>query len=106
MTESRPVATVMGEEGVLTPADSTALGLYAAALACYLEAKALVDRDGLVVSGRDGGTLANPAARIERDRWAMVHRIGAEFELTPSARVSLGTTSDYDTNELERLLTQ
>jgi P27 family predicted phage terminase small subunit len=92
--------------GVMTAADSVALGLYAQALAEYIAAKELVARDGLVVPGRDGGMVANPAVRIERDRWAMVWRAGAEFGMTPSARVSLGTVPEYEPNELERLLTQ
>jgi P27 family predicted phage terminase small subunit len=91
---------------VMTSADSNALGLYCVALAEFVQAQQLVARDGLVVKGRDGGTVANPAARIERDRWAMVWRAGAEFGLTPSARVSLGTVPEYEPNELERLLTQ
>jgi P27 family predicted phage terminase small subunit len=90
--------------GVMTSADSTALGLYAQALAEYVAAKELVARDGLVVPGRDGGMVVNPAVRVERDRWAMVWRAGAEFGLTPSARVSLGTTFDDSWSELESLL--
>jgi P27 family predicted phage terminase small subunit len=90
--------------GVMTSADSTALGLYAQALAEYVAAKELVARDGLVVPGRDGGMVANPALRVERDRWAMVWRAGAEFGLTPSARVSLGAMPNYDQSELEKLL--
>ena len=75
--------------GIMTPADSTALGLYAQALAEYVDAKAIVARAGLIVKGRDGNLVANPACRIERDRWNMVHRMGAEFGFTPSARVTI-----------------
>jgi P27 family predicted phage terminase small subunit len=90
--------------GVVTTADATALGLFSQALAEYIAAKELVERDGLVVKGRDGGPIANPALRIERDRWMLVWRAGEAFGLTPSARVTLGSTMPTRMDELEQLL--
>jgi P27 family predicted phage terminase small subunit len=89
---------------VATAADANALGLYAMALAEYVAASAIVARDGLVIKGRDGGPVANPAARIARDRWSMVARMGAEFGLSPSSRVSLAAGPSEDLSELESLL--
>jgi P27 family predicted phage terminase small subunit len=91
--------------GVMTPADSAALGLYADAMARYLEAKAMVDAQGIVVPGRDGGTVANPCYRVERDRWMLAWRAGAAFGLDPSARVSLATIPVYERSALDALLT-
>lgn len=74
---------------ILTPADAHALGLYCMALAEYVQASKLVAEQGLVVPGREGGNVANPVCRIERDRWMMVLRMGAELGLTPSSRTRL-----------------
>lgn len=91
--------------GVATPADSAALGLYAMALAEYVAAAALVATEGLLIKGRDGGPVVNPACRVERDRWSMVQRMGAEFGLTPSARVSLASLPGLDPDDgIARLL--
>lgn len=74
---------------VLTSADATALGLYAQALDEYITAAELVARDGVVVPGRDGGAVANPACRVEAARWSMVERMGAQFGLSPTSRLAL-----------------
>lgn len=89
--------------GVVTPADATALGLLTAAIARYAQAKALVDRDGLVIPGRGGGPVTNPASREERLRWADVLRACGEFGLTPSARTGLVVAGETS-SELEQLL--
>lgn len=90
--------------GIVTPADTNALGLYCMALAEYIAAAAIVAEKGLLVDGRHSGLVANPAARIERDRFAMACRLGEEFGLTPSARVTLGTTPAMDDPAIEALL--
>jgi P27 family predicted phage terminase small subunit len=75
----------------VTPTDSHHLAMFCPTVTEYIAAAALVARDGLLVAGRDGGLVANPACRVERDRLLMAHRLGADLGLSPVARVSLAS---------------
>ena len=89
---------------VVTPADAHHLAMYCTTVAEYIAAAALVARDGLLVPGRDGGQVANPACRIERDRLVMAHRLGADLGRSPAARVSLASLPQADPTDVESLL--
>jgi P27 family predicted phage terminase small subunit len=64
-------------------------GLYCSALADYHAAAELVERQGITIAGRDGGVVTNPAVRVRNAARLTAHPLGADFGLTPSARVPL-----------------
>ena len=80
-------------EKVLTFWDVDAFRSYCEALALAKEAREAVDRSGILVEGRDGGMVTNPAVRIERDQTRLALQIGARFGLNPSDRAALPSAS-------------
>jgi phage terminase small subunit len=65
----------------LNPAETELLAAACVALDRMTEARALLDRDGLVVEGR-AGPRAHPACMVERDSRVAFDRILARLHLT------------------------
>jgi P27 family predicted phage terminase small subunit len=82
------VVDEMSAMHLATPADVHAIALYSNTLAEYVQASRRLAR-GVLVKGRDGGLVKNPAAQIVRDHLQMLLRFEREFGLTPSARSGL-----------------
>jgi len=76
---------------LLAAADQDALAVYCQSVVNYQEAVKLVNAAGLVMRGRDGGVVKNPAIQMVRDFGAQVRVMANEFGLTPAARVGLST---------------
>jgi P27 family predicted phage terminase small subunit len=51
----------------------------------------LLDNAGLLIRGRDGGVVKNPAVQFVRDFGAQLRVLGNEFGFSPAARVGLST---------------
>lgn len=67
------------------------------------EAEAIVEREGLVVQGRDG-PKAHPATRLAKDYRQAAQAWAARFGLTPHARGSLDVKPAGVKDPLEELL--
>jgi P27 family predicted phage terminase small subunit len=82
--------------GVLAKIQGPVLVVLSEAIAHHQEACRIVDAAGVLIKGRDGGLVKNPACQIARDTGAAIGRLGGEFGMTPSmlTRLSLPTESD------------
>jgi P27 family predicted phage terminase small subunit len=57
-----------------------------AGIVTHREATELVAKTGILVKGRDGGFVKNPALQIQRDAAMVILRCAEHFGLSPSAR--------------------
>ena len=89
---------------VVTAADRDALAVYCQAVAHYAEAAAAVSEQGMLITGKDGYTVRNPAMQFVRDQAVLVKAMAGQFGLTPSARVGLTAGEAPDATGAERLL--
>lgn len=74
-----------------TAADRDALLCYCEAVATHREASAALAETDVLVEGRDGGLVRNPALQAQRDAARIVLLFAREFGLTPSARSQIKT---------------
>lgn len=88
---------------VLAASDVDSLVIYCQAVAHYEEAVRLVNASGMLIRGRLGEVVKNPAMQFVRDQATLVQRMAREFGLTPSARVGL-TGETVESSDAERLL--
>jgi P27 family predicted phage terminase small subunit len=109
--EWRRVAPLLLEQGMLTEPDTAILGAYCSAFAGYLEAKALVERDGQVVivesSTRTGKTvkpIRNPAVTLMLDFQRAMLAAAAKLGFSPydRERIEGSETPDDGGQELQR----
>ena len=81
---------------VLTLADKTSLAMVCDAYSDYLEAKDLIDEQGMTykVTNREGVEMikANPAASIKADAWRRVMIGLGKFGISPSDREKISIT--------------
>ena len=84
------------EMGVLHPSQWAALAVLCSAYATAEETAERLQKDGLLVKTARGRVYAHPAARIQKQAWAMFVRMAQEFGLTPMAglRVRANVSSD------------
>ena len=82
------LAGLLSNVGLLTEADGPALADLALCLHRLRECEAIVEREGLVVQGRDG-PKAHPATRLAKDYRQAAQAWARAFGLTPHARGSL-----------------
>ena len=82
------LADALSARGVLTVGDGMALGLLADAMKQYIQAKKMIDKDGLTTTGSNGNLIAHPAQRIMSNAWDRLYKISREFGLTPATRTS------------------
>lgn len=84
--EWRRIAPRLHKVGLLTEVDGLSLAMLCEAFAQYVEAKVVVEREGMLAMSDKGNTYQHPAvslmtgARSEMLKWAR------EFGMTPSAR--------------------
>lgn len=77
--------------GMLAGADEDLIYAYCVTTVKYREAVRLVNLSGLVLRGRDGNVVKNPAVQFVRDFGAQLRVLGNEFGFSPAARVGLST---------------
>jgi P27 family predicted phage terminase small subunit len=77
--------------GMLAGADEDLLYAYCVTTVKYRDAVRLVNQTGLMLRGRDGGVVKNPAVQFVRDFGAQLRVLGNEFGFSPAARVGLET---------------
>lgn len=84
--------------------DSEALATYCVFTVFKRRAIELVDSSNVVLRGRDGNIVSNPAAREARSLGLLALAYGREFGLTPSARRELGRPGAESEEGAARLL--
>lgn len=88
------IAAELDRMGVLTTADGTALGLLCDVLAHYIEARDMMEEEGLTYESesREGGVMIrpHPSVKIASDAWKRARAMAIEFGLTPAARAKVG----------------
>ena len=99
----RKLAPLLAAAGVLTEADGPALADLCLCLHRLREAEAIVEREGLVVQGKDG-PKAHPATRLAKEYRAALQAWAARFGLTPHARGGLDVKPAGVKDPLEELL--
>ena len=75
---------------LLHSADQDMLVALVRAVCRHEDAAELVAAAGVIVTGKDGQRVRNPAVIIEREAAETIRRLGREFGLTPSGRSDLG----------------
>lgn len=75
--------------GLLTDVDGTALALLCEALAQYLAAKRIVDREGMLLTSDKGNAYQHPAAGLMTSARSELLKWMREFGMTPSARTRI-----------------
>lgn len=79
-----------GESGVLFPADTSELRLWAEAMARYEHASQGLEETGPLIRGAQKGTLIkNPLHQVVRDNAMLAHNLARSLGLNPSGRASL-----------------
>lgn len=89
---------------VLTSADRDALVVYCQAVVHHARAVREVAATGLLIEGKDGYPVKNPAMQFVRDQAVLIKVMAGQFGLTPAARVGLTTGDAPDVEGAARLL--
>jgi P27 family predicted phage terminase small subunit len=79
---------------VMTPADATALAIYAVCFARWLDALREIQSSGLVVVSDTGVAKANPAVAIASKCEARMQSVLSSFGLDPSSRSRVSPIED------------
>lgn len=115
------IAPVLDEMGVLTTADPHALALLCDAYAEYLDARAVVKKEGatyqtsrvlgqLYTESGEEVPLVNtmvrqrPEVAIASDAWRRIQRMMSEFGLTPSSRSRIKASPKEEIDPFEEFL--
>lgn len=97
-TEWRRVVPVLDGLGLLTTIDRSTLAAYCESVATFKAATAIVADKGVLVQGRKGEAVKNPALQVQRDAARNIAQFSSMFGLSPSDRVRLtGNVNAADT---------
>lgn len=75
--------------GCLTMIDTNLLALYCEAWDEFFEARAEIEKSGIVAMSDKGAEYQHPAVGIKNKAIQRIKQIGAEFGMSPTARVGL-----------------
>jgi len=87
--EWRQLAPAVVALGTLTQADLRAFELLAVTLGTEMEAREVLQHEGMTVPTADGGRKPHPAVRVAETARAQAARLLADFGLTPRGRQSV-----------------
>jgi len=87
----RGIIDPLVERGLLTPLDSMAAGMLCESFATFIEARAIVEAEGMVAQG-SRGPVQHPAVRIRDAAFERFTRLSREFGMTPNGRAGLPLT--------------
>ena len=90
--------------GLLTEVDGTALGLLCEAFAQYVAAKAVVDREGMLLMSEKGNAYQHPAAGLMTQARGELMKWSREFGMTPAARSRISVAAAEDAPTLADML--
>jgi P27 family predicted phage terminase small subunit len=94
-------APTLHRMGCLTLADEKLLSLYCEAWDDFFAARVVLETEGRVVVTNKGMPLSHPAVKQKKDAIAIIKQIGAEFGMSPAARVGLKVGSTEKINALQ-----
>lgn len=83
------VVAAIGHTGVITAVDVEALRAYAESVATYRKASAILAESGLIIEGRNGEPVRNPATIIAKQASEQMRAWARELGLTPAGRVGI-----------------
>ncbi len=90
----RQISKLLGDVGLLTPADTAALELLCEALDRYQEAAEGIRRKGVVIKDpKTGFPVQNPYLKVANEAFTQVRQLLLEFGMTPSARARVQTVN-------------
>lgn len=92
--EYRRVGRQLVQLRVMTEIDRTALAAYAHQYQKWLEAEAVVERQGAVLIGEKGGSYINPWQSIANMALKNMRSLLAEFGMTPASRTRVTAAPD------------
>ena len=104
--EWRRLAPRLHAVGLLTEVDGTALGLLCEAFAQYVTAKAVVDREGMLLVSEKGNSYQHPAAGLMTQARGELMKWAREFGMTPSARTRIVVDTGSEERSLADLLAE
>jgi P27 family predicted phage terminase small subunit len=92
--------------GLASRADTPSLIAFCQAVYEHQRASLLVHKQGLILFGREGQPIRNPAAVITNQTATTILRLSERFGLTPASRTQMGTKNEplKSKQEPERLL--
>lgn len=90
--------------GLLSEIDGPSLALYCHAWQVFHDAKAEIERRGIVAISEKGSEYQHPAVGIQNKAIEIIGRIGAKFGMTPSDRASLRPTTKTTDDEISELI--
>lgn len=102
--EWRRVAPKLERLGLLTEIDRTALAAYCQEYARWVEAEAVLAKEGTVVKTEKGYLYQRPELGIARKALQSIKGWCAEFGLTPSSRARMNLPEQPEEDGLEKLL--
>lgn len=88
--------------GMLTHLDRDALVAYCEAVVTHRRACKMLAESEVLVRGRDGNIVKNPAIMVQRDAAMILKAFAAEFGLTPRARAEIHLPEGATSNDEER----
>jgi P27 family predicted phage terminase small subunit len=101
----RRLAGKMAGAGVMTDADTLALGLLTNCFVMYKEANDILEREGVTLTGTnklgEPYTIQHPCVHIMLSTWDRIVKMCCQFGLTPASRASIqvGINSGKETAE-------
>lgn len=99
------MVVLLDASGVLSKADAGALSLYCETYAEWLEAKASIKANGLLIESADGAKKANPMIAVASQCKLLCVRLLKEFGFTPSSRSRVTRVSaEVPQDDLEEFL--
>lgn len=80
----------LAASGLLDRSDAGVIEAAAVLWSRAREARAAINREGVVITGANGTSIAHPAWKIEREAWAAFRQLADELGLTILSRSRLG----------------
>ena len=102
--EWKRIAPRLHAVGLLTEVDGLALAMLCEAFAQYMAAKAVVDREGLLLVSEKGNSYQHPAAGLMTQARGELLKWAREFGMTPSARSRISVQAAEDAPTLADML--
>lgn len=75
--------------GILSQIDADLLAMYCQFYGRWVEAEQHLAEESLVLTGGQGGVYQNPWLAVANKAMEQMHKLGAEFGLTPSSRTRI-----------------